>query len=44
MNGDMPSRQRKMIQAWIEIHRAELLADWTLCQNKERPFKIKPLR
>ena len=39
----MPSRQIRMILAWIEIHRDELLADWELCQNGEKPFKIEPL-
>ena len=33
-----------MVQAWIEIHKEELLADWQLCQNKEQPFKIAPLK
>lgn len=27
MEGNMPSKQTRMIQAWIEIHRDELLAD-----------------
>jgi hypothetical protein len=33
-----------MIQAWIEIHRDELLSDWALCQNGEKPFNIEPLK
>ena len=44
LNGKMPPRQTRMVQAWIEIHKDELLADWQLCQNKEQPFKIEPLR
>ncbi len=32
-----------MVQAWIEIHREELIADWNLCQNGEtRIFDMKP--
>ena len=42
--GDIPSRQRKLIQAWIEIHRDELIANWNLCQNGEKPFNIEPLK
>ena len=42
--GDFPSRQTKLVQAWIEIHRDELVADWELCQNAEKPFPIDPLR
>ncbi len=42
--GDFPARQTRLVQAWIEIHRDELLADWDLCQRMERPFPIDPLR
>jgi len=44
INGKLPSRQLRLILAWIEIHRDELLADWELCQNGEKPFQIEPLR
>lgn len=44
INGDLPNKQNKMVQAWIEIHRDELLANWKLCQNQEKPFNIEPLR
>jgi hypothetical protein len=43
-NGEMPSRQQRMIQAWIEIHKEELQANWQLCQNGETPFNIEPLK
>lgn len=43
-NGQIPSKQQRMIQAWIEIHREELLANWQLCQNGETPFNIEPLK
>jgi len=42
--GEFPNRQARLVQAWIEIHRDELLANWELCQNGEVPFKIDPLR
>jgi hypothetical protein len=44
LEGQMPSRQMRLIQAWIEIHRDELLANWELCQNGEKPFQIEPLK
>jgi hypothetical protein len=34
----------KLVQAWIEIHREALLADWELAKNGETPFPIDPLR
>jgi hypothetical protein len=32
------------VQAWIEIHPGELLADWQLAVNGEAVFKIEPLK
>ncbi len=31
LEGEIPVRQLRFIQAWIEIHRDELFADWDLC-------------
>lgn len=42
--GTMPNKQKKLIIAWIEIHKDELIANWQLIQNKEDYFKIDPLR
>ncbi len=44
MEGELPSKQLRLVAAWIEIHRDELLADWALCQNGEKPFAIEPLK
>ena len=33
-----------LVQAWIEIHRDELEADWQLAVNGEAVFKIEPLK
>jgi len=42
--GSMPSRQTRLIQAWIEIHREELNADWRLAVEGREIFKIDPLK
>ncbi len=42
--GVLPAKQRRLISAWIEIHREELLSNRKLCQNGKKPFKIQPLR
>lgn len=34
----------KLVQAWIEIHNDELMADWDLAINSETIFKIDPLK
>lgn len=44
IDGNFPSKQIKLVQAWIEIHKKELEANWELSKNSERPFKISPLR
>jgi len=44
LGGDLPRAKMKLVQAWIEIHREELLADWKLAVAGEPVFKIEPLR
>lgn len=41
--GKMPPQKQKIIVAWIEIHKEDLLADWELAKNGKTPFKIKGL-
>jgi len=43
-NGEFPKRQARLVVAWIELHREELIADWELASRGELPFKIEPLR
>jgi hypothetical protein len=42
--GKLSTRCLRFIQAWIEIHKEELLANWQLCRNGEEPFRIEPLK
>lgn len=44
LSGEIPAKQMRLISAWIEIHKDELLADWTLCQNGQKPYSIDPLK
>ena len=44
LDGSLPPRQTRLVQAWIEIHREELMADWSLAVKGESTFKIDPLR
>ncbi len=41
--GSLPRKQLKLVLAWAELHKDELLADWQLASNGELPFKISPL-
>lgn len=44
ITGTLPRKQFILVQAWIEIHSEELMANWTLCQNGELPFNIEALK
>lgn len=43
-DGEMPKAQRKLIVAWAEIHKDELIANWELAINEQPLYKIDPLR
>ena len=44
LGGELPVGQRRLVEAWTEIHGAELQADWELLQSGRPPVKIDPLR
>ncbi len=44
IDGNIPVKQKKLIEAWAELHKEELLADWNLAVNNELPYKIEPLK
>ena len=44
LDGLVPPKQLKLVQAWILIHQEELMADWELAVNGEDPFRIAPLQ
>lgn len=44
LEGAIPNSKMKLLQAWIELHKDELIADWELAVSGEQPYKIDPLR
>jgi hypothetical protein len=42
--GSLPRRQQRLVEAWAELHQAELAADWQRLQTGQRPLPIEPLR
>jgi len=42
--GELPPRQLRMVQVWVDLHREELLADWELAKDGVEPFRIDPLK
>ena len=43
LQGKLPRRALMMVLDWAEMHQAELLEDWALCEQLLPPRKIKPL-
>lgn len=44
IDGQLPRRQTRFVQAWIELRRDELLADWSLAVKGQPVFPIDPLK
>ena len=44
LEGDLPTKQFKLVQAWIEIHKEDLMVDWELAVQGDEPFRIPPLQ
>ena len=44
LEGKLKNNKMKLVQAWIEIHQEELMADWELAKKGENVFPIEPLR
>ena len=44
LEGSIPNTKLKLVEAWMEIHREDLEANWKLLSNGEQVFKIEPLK
>ncbi|MBL0056271.1 MAG: DUF4160 domain-containing protein [Chitinophagaceae bacterium] len=44
LEGSLPVNKEKLIKAWIEIHKEDLMADWALAVSGNMVFKIDPLK
>ena len=44
LEGNIPKNKRKLLDAWMEIHHEDLLANWTLLSSGEQIFRIDPLK
>jgi hypothetical protein len=43
IKGMIPKRQLKLVLAWAEIHKDDLMQDWELARSHQVLNKIKPL-
>jgi hypothetical protein len=44
IEGSLPQKKIKLVQAWIVMHEEDLMANWQLATNEKNIFKIDPLR
>ena len=44
IEGDFPKEKLKLVQAWAEIHKDELKANWKLAVEGQNIFKIDALK
>lgn len=44
LEGNLPTSKLRLVTAWIEIHKEELYANWTLLSAGEKYFRIDPLK
>ena len=44
IEGSFPKGKLKLLEAWMEIHKEELEANWKLLSNGEQFFRIDPLK
>jgi hypothetical protein len=40
----LPRGKSKLVEAWIELHQDELMANWQLAVSGQRIFPIEPLK
>lgn len=43
LEGELPSKQQKMVLGWAAFHQTELEEDWELAAQKQELFPIAPL-
>ena len=44
IEGNLKPNKLKLVEAWIEIHRDEIMADWELASEGNEIYKIEPLK
>jgi len=44
IEGSLPRRQQRLVEAWAELHQVELIDDWQRLQAGQKPVSIEPLK
>jgi len=44
IDGTLPQKKIRLIQAWIVLHEDDLMTNWELATNEQNIFRIDPLK
>lgn len=44
LEGSLPKRQQRLVEAWADLHQRELSEDWQFLQAGQQPLAIAPLQ
>ena len=44
VSGSLPTRQKRLVEAWAELHQQELVSNWERLQGGQGPRPISPLK
>ena len=44
IDGTLPPKKIKLVQAWIIMHEEDLMTNWELATNEQNIFRIDPLK
>ena len=44
LEGNLPSNKEKLLLAWVEIHKEDLMTNWRLAVTGVKVFRIDPLK
>ena len=44
LGGSLPQKERRLVEAWAELHLGELKENWQRLQDGQLPYKVASLR
>lgn len=44
LEGSLPTAKERLVLAWIELRKEDLIADWQLAVSGQKVFGIEPLK
>jgi hypothetical protein len=44
IEGNLPPKKVKLVQAWIVLHEEDLMSNWEFATSERNIFRIEPLR